>query len=169
MAESDCMFEYFRHWNSMWVIESIFDYGEPVTLIAFYYFTLFGYRKLHNIRPELKEVMVLIREKRYKIGNIDSTICLQIPKIGPYIPEMQKVIAESMGIDADLISIKNTLFVILFFYETMEIEKQLILIGIPSLLSANRGPIGTSRICMTLYRRIGSGSECTHLGHVSEF
>ena len=56
----------------------------------------------------LKQVMILIREKRYKIGNIDSTICLQTPKIGPYIPEMQKVIAESMGIDADLISIKAT-------------------------------------------------------------
>ena len=56
----------------------------------------------------LKEVMVLIREKGYEIGNIDSTICLQTPKIGPYIPEMQKVLAACMGVDADLISIKAT-------------------------------------------------------------
>ena len=56
----------------------------------------------------LKEVMVLIRKKGYKIGNIDSTICLQTPKIGPYISEMQKVIAACMGVDIDLVSIKAT-------------------------------------------------------------
>jgi 2-C-methyl-D-erythritol 2,4-cyclodiphosphate synthase len=56
----------------------------------------------------LKEVMALIRKKGYKIGNIDSTICLQTPKIGPYISEMQKVIAACMGVDIDLVSIKAT-------------------------------------------------------------
>ncbi len=56
----------------------------------------------------LKEVMVLIREKGFEIGNIDSTICLQTPKIGPYIPEMQKVLASCMVIDPDLLSIKAT-------------------------------------------------------------
>jgi len=56
----------------------------------------------------LKEVMVLIREKGYEIGNIDSTICLQTPKIGPYIPKIQKVIAACMELDTDLISIKAT-------------------------------------------------------------
>ncbi len=56
----------------------------------------------------LKEVMVLIREKGYEIGNIDSTICLQTPKIGPYISEMQKVIASCMGVNTDLVSIKAT-------------------------------------------------------------
>ncbi len=56
----------------------------------------------------LKEVMVLIREKGYEIGNIDSTICLQTPKIGPYIPEMQKVLATCMNIDVDQVSIKAT-------------------------------------------------------------
>jgi 2-C-methyl-D-erythritol 2,4-cyclodiphosphate synthase len=56
----------------------------------------------------LKEVMVLIRDKGYQIGNIDSTICLQTPKIGPYIPEMQKVLATCMNIDVDQVSIKAT-------------------------------------------------------------
>ena len=56
----------------------------------------------------LKEVMSLIREKGYKIGNIDSTICLQTPKIKLYIPEMQKVIAACMRVDTDLVSIKAT-------------------------------------------------------------
>ena len=56
----------------------------------------------------LKEVVRLISEKGFTIGNIDSTICLQTPKIGPYIPEMQKVLASCMNIDVEDISIKAT-------------------------------------------------------------
>ena len=56
----------------------------------------------------LKEVMMLIREKGYELGNVDSTICLQKPKIGQFIPEMQKVLANCMGVDTDLVSIKAT-------------------------------------------------------------
>ena len=56
----------------------------------------------------LKEVMVLIRESGYEISNIDSTICLQTPKIGKYIPEMKKVLASCMKVDVDLIAIKAT-------------------------------------------------------------
>ena len=56
----------------------------------------------------LKEVILLIRNKGYQIGNIDSTICLQTPKIGPYIPEMKKVLATCMNIDVDQVSIKAT-------------------------------------------------------------
>jgi 2-C-methyl-D-erythritol 2,4-cyclodiphosphate synthase len=56
----------------------------------------------------LKEVMLLIRNKGYEIGNIDSTICLQTPKIGSYIPEMQKVLAICMNVDVDQVSIKAT-------------------------------------------------------------
>lgn len=56
----------------------------------------------------LKEVMQIIRSKGYELGNIDSTICLQKPKINPYIPEMQKVLALCMGVDENQISIKAT-------------------------------------------------------------
>ena len=56
----------------------------------------------------LSSVMKLIREKGYELGNVDSTICLQTPKIGAYIPEMQKVLAYCMGVDQDLVSIKAT-------------------------------------------------------------
>ena len=56
----------------------------------------------------LKEVVKMISERGYSIGNIDSTICLQKPKIGPYIPEMQKVLASCMDIDSEDISIKAT-------------------------------------------------------------
>ena len=56
----------------------------------------------------LKEVIKLIREKGYELGNVDATICLQTPKIGPYIPKMQKVLADCMNVDTDLVSIKAT-------------------------------------------------------------
>ena len=56
----------------------------------------------------LKEVIKLIRVKGYELGNVDATICLQTPKIGPYITEMQKVLASCMGVDVDLVSIKAT-------------------------------------------------------------
>ena len=56
----------------------------------------------------LKDVVKMISERGYSIGNIDSTICLQKPKIGPYIPEMQKVLASCMNIDSEDISIKAT-------------------------------------------------------------
>ncbi len=56
----------------------------------------------------LKEVVKLISEKGYSIGNIDSTICLQQPKIGPYIPEMKIVLARCMDIDVEDVSIKAT-------------------------------------------------------------
>jgi 2-C-methyl-D-erythritol 2,4-cyclodiphosphate synthase len=56
----------------------------------------------------LQRVMVLIREKGYEVGNIDATVSLQKPKIKPVIPTMQKVLAEVMEIEYDLLSIKAT-------------------------------------------------------------
>src|SRR6185369_17947708 len=41
----------------------------------------------------LKRTLELVREENYKVVNIDSTICLEEPKIRPYVAEMQKVIA----------------------------------------------------------------------------
>ena len=56
----------------------------------------------------LQEVMSLVRENGYELGNVDSTICLQRPKIGKHIPEMQKVLADCMGVNKTLVSIKAT-------------------------------------------------------------
>jgi 2-C-methyl-D-erythritol 2,4-cyclodiphosphate synthase len=56
----------------------------------------------------LSSVVKLIREKGYSIGNVDSTICLQIPKIESFISEMQKILATCMEIDTDLVSVKAT-------------------------------------------------------------
>lgn len=56
----------------------------------------------------LREVVKLLKEKGWEIGNIDSTICLQQPKINPHIPAMKSCLAEVMDIDIDDVSIKAT-------------------------------------------------------------
>lgn len=56
----------------------------------------------------LKEVVKLITEAGYSISNIDSTICLQEPKVNPHIPAMKQCLAEVMGISEEDISIKAT-------------------------------------------------------------
>ena len=56
----------------------------------------------------LKRTFELIKNKGFKIGNIDSTLCLERPKISPFIPEMQRVIASVLETSADNISIKAT-------------------------------------------------------------
>ena len=50
----------------------------------------------------------LLRTRGYEIGNIDSTICLQNPKIKDYIPEMRKQISAKLGLPADQVSVKAT-------------------------------------------------------------
>lgn len=50
----------------------------------------------------------LIKKKGYKIVNIDSTVCLELPKIAPFIPQMKSVIASILEIKPDDISIKAT-------------------------------------------------------------
>ncbi len=56
----------------------------------------------------LSRVVQLVTEKGYLIGNIDSTVSLQKPKIATYIPEMKKVLSGIMKIDVDQISVKAT-------------------------------------------------------------
>lgn len=56
----------------------------------------------------LKRTVDLIREKGFRICNIDSTVCLQKPKIRPYIPQMAETLAKTMQIPVDDISIKAT-------------------------------------------------------------
>jgi len=56
----------------------------------------------------LKKVVELITEKGYRVGNIDSTVCLELPKVNPHIPEMQKAIAAICGIQPSDVSIKAT-------------------------------------------------------------
>ena len=56
----------------------------------------------------LREVMRLIGEKGYCLGNIDATICAEQPKLNPHIPAMQQCLADVINTDPDNISIKAT-------------------------------------------------------------
>lgn len=56
----------------------------------------------------LKRTIDLIREKGYIVGNIDSTIALQKPKISPFIQKMQETLAKVMEIEIDDLAIKAT-------------------------------------------------------------
>jgi 2-C-methyl-D-erythritol 2,4-cyclodiphosphate synthase len=56
----------------------------------------------------LKEVLLLLKEKNWQIGNIDAMVCLEAPKINPHIAEMQANIAAATGISVEDISIKAT-------------------------------------------------------------
>lgn len=56
----------------------------------------------------LKDVLKIVREKGFEIGNIDVTVCLQRPKVNPHVPSMKSCLAEVMNIDVEDISIKAT-------------------------------------------------------------
>jgi 2-C-methyl-D-erythritol 2,4-cyclodiphosphate synthase len=56
----------------------------------------------------LKRTTELINKEGYSLVNIDSTLCLQVPKIRPYIEDMQKAIAGVTGISAKEVSVKAT-------------------------------------------------------------
>lgn len=59
-------------------------------------------------RQLLKEVVRLVFQKGYKVGNIDATIVAEQPKINSYVPAMQEVIAQLLSVEVDQVSIKAT-------------------------------------------------------------
>ena len=56
----------------------------------------------------LKKVCDLLKEKNYKIVNIDSTVVLELPRVNPHVPDMKTRLAGVMSITEDQISIKAT-------------------------------------------------------------
>ena len=56
----------------------------------------------------LERVNNLIEEKGWQVGNIDSTVVLESPKVNPHIPEMVEVMTKILHIDKDCLSIKAT-------------------------------------------------------------
>jgi 2-C-methyl-D-erythritol 2,4-cyclodiphosphate synthase len=56
----------------------------------------------------LKRTLNIIKEKGFSIVNIDSTICLEKPKIAAYIPEMKNAISQVAETEPENISIKAT-------------------------------------------------------------
>lgn len=56
----------------------------------------------------LKNVVKLLKNKNYFIGNIDATLALEAPKINPHIESMVKAIAPILEVEEDCVSIKAT-------------------------------------------------------------
>ena len=56
----------------------------------------------------LKKVAEMLKKEGYEIGNVDCTVTLESPKIAPYVPEMKKILADTLRIPLKNISIKAT-------------------------------------------------------------
>jgi len=56
----------------------------------------------------LASVRQVLEEKGYAIGNVDSTILAQKPKLAPHIPEMRSRIAEVLQVDLEQVNVKAT-------------------------------------------------------------
>jgi 2-C-methyl-D-erythritol 2,4-cyclodiphosphate synthase len=56
----------------------------------------------------LKRVYKLVSEKGYSIGNVDSIVAMQAPKIAPFISQMQKKISDILETETNNVSIKAT-------------------------------------------------------------
>lgn len=56
----------------------------------------------------LNHVWTLIRERGYRLGNIDATIIAQKPKMAPYIPQMVEIIAKALEAELDQVNVKAT-------------------------------------------------------------
>ncbi|NRF94953.1 2-C-methyl-D-erythritol 2,4-cyclodiphosphate synthase [Paenibacillus frigoriresistens] len=56
----------------------------------------------------LKQVWQLAKDRGYRLGNIDSTIIAQKPKMAPYIPQMAEIIAAALDAKLDQVNVKAT-------------------------------------------------------------
>ena len=56
----------------------------------------------------LREVVKLLREKGYKVVNVDATVLAERPKLAPYIDVMRHNIADALSVNVDCISVKAT-------------------------------------------------------------
>jgi 2-C-methyl-D-erythritol 2,4-cyclodiphosphate synthase len=56
----------------------------------------------------LQRTYQLITEKGYRVVNIDSSLCLEAPKIKPYVKQMEQTIASIVGVQAEDVSVKAT-------------------------------------------------------------
>ena len=65
------------------------------------------YKGISSLRL-LAHVGNLLKEHGYQVGNIDSTVAAQRPKLAPYIPQMRQNIADTLGISLDQVSVKAT-------------------------------------------------------------
>ncbi|WP_028777669.1 2-C-methyl-D-erythritol 2,4-cyclodiphosphate synthase [Shimazuella kribbensis] len=56
----------------------------------------------------LHDIWQIVKEKGYRLNNLDATIIAQKPKMAPYIPQMVERIAELLEADLDQVNVKAT-------------------------------------------------------------
>lgn len=56
----------------------------------------------------LRQTMHLVKEKGWRVGNLDATIIAQAPKMMPHIPEMIRHIAADIGVERSAVNVKAT-------------------------------------------------------------
>ena len=56
----------------------------------------------------LEQVLKIIQSQGWQVGNIDSTIVAEQPKLKPHLKEMRSTLAQAMNIEIDRVSIKAT-------------------------------------------------------------
>lgn len=56
----------------------------------------------------LRTVVARLADAGFRIGNVDATVCLQLPKLRPHIDAMRDTLAAALSIDVDRMSVKAT-------------------------------------------------------------
>jgi 2-C-methyl-D-erythritol 2,4-cyclodiphosphate synthase len=56
----------------------------------------------------LKRTVKMITDRGYRIVNVDSTVCLELPRLAPYIQAMRTTMAGIMNVSPDAVSVKAT-------------------------------------------------------------
>jgi 2C-methyl-D-erythritol 2,4-cyclodiphosphate synthase len=56
----------------------------------------------------LGKVVAILRERGFRVGNVDVTIALQRPKLAPHIVSMRETLAPILGVSVDAVSVKAT-------------------------------------------------------------
>ncbi len=65
------------------------------------------YKGISSLRF-LESIGALIRQEGYKVGNVDSTVVAQEPKLAPYIKKIEAVLAATLKVSVEQISVKAT-------------------------------------------------------------
>ncbi len=63
------------------------------------------YRGISSLRL-LAEVLALVTARGARLVNVDATLIAQAPRLGPWLPEMAKRLAETLRVDPDRVSVK---------------------------------------------------------------
>ena len=63
------------------------------------------YKGLSSLKL-LEDVMTKLKAKGYRVGNIDTVIVAQAPRLGPHLAAMQNKMAEAAGLDPDQVNVK---------------------------------------------------------------